>query len=60
MGLGPGTNNFVELMALKLLITFVGEKGILNLQIFGDSIVFINWIRKSQKFHNIRLLPLLK
>jgi ribonuclease HI len=58
-GLGPGTNNFAELMALKLLLTFAGEKGISNLQIFGDSMVIINWIRKSQKCHNIRLLPLL-
>jgi ribonuclease HI len=60
MGLGPRTNNFVELMALKLLLTFVGEKGISNLQIFGDSMVVINWIRKFQKCHNIKLLPLLE
>jgi ribonuclease HI len=56
--LGPGSNNFVELMALKLLLTFVGEKGLSNLQFFGDSMVIINWIRKTQKCHNIRLLPL--
>jgi ribonuclease HI len=58
-GLGPGTNNFIELMPLKLLLTFVEEKGISNLQIFGDSMVIINWIRKSQKCHNMRLFPLL-
>jgi hypothetical protein len=46
MGLGPGTNNYAELMALKLLLTFAGEKGINSLQIFGDSMVVINWIRK--------------
>jgi len=34
MGLGPGTNNYVELMVLKLLLIFVGEKGITNIQIF--------------------------
>jgi ribonuclease HI len=58
-GLGPGSNNYAELMALKLLLTFVGEKGINNLQLFGDSMVIINWIRKIQKCHNIRLQPLL-
>jgi ribonuclease HI len=46
-------------MALKLLLIFVGEKGIDSLQIFGDSMVVINWIRKSQACHNIRLAPLL-
>lgn len=60
MGLGPGTNNYAELMALKLLLTFAGEKAITNLQIFGDSMMIINWIRKSQLCHNIRLLPLLE
>jgi hypothetical protein len=60
MGLGPRRNNFAKLMALKLLLTFVGEKWISNLQIFGDLMVVINWIRKFQKFHNIKLLPLLE
>jgi len=59
MGLGPVTNSYVELMALKLLLTFTREKGINSLQIFGDSMVVINWIRKSQVCHNIRLSPLL-
>jgi ribonuclease HI len=39
-GLGPGTNNFAELMASKLLLNFAGEKEISNLQLFGDSMVF--------------------
>jgi ribonuclease HI len=26
MGLGQGTNNFVEMMALKILVTFMGGK----------------------------------
>jgi hypothetical protein len=46
MGLGPGTNNYVELMAIKLLLLFAGEKGVQTIQIFGDSMIVINWIGK--------------
>lgn len=59
MGLGPGTNNYAELMSLKLLLLFAGEKGVKTLQIFGDSMIVINWTRKTQKCHNIQLLSLL-
>jgi len=34
-GLGAGTNNYVELMALKLLLMFVIKKGVMSLQVFG-------------------------
>jgi len=60
MGLGSGTNNFIELMALKLLLLFVGEKEIRTIQIFGDSMTVLNWIWKIQKCHNILSLPLLE
>jgi hypothetical protein len=59
MGLGSGTNNYAGLMTLKLLLNFLGERGIETLQIFGDSMVVLNWIRKTQACHNIRLHPLL-
>jgi hypothetical protein len=59
-GLGQGSNNYAELMALKLLLTFAGEKGISNLHIFGDSMVVINWLRKTQKCHNINLASILE
>jgi ribonuclease HI len=58
-GLGQGSNNYAELMALKLLLTFAGEKGITHLQIFGDSMVVINWMRKTQLCHNINLSSIL-
>ena len=48
MGLGNRTNNFVELLAMKLLLHLAKEKGINTLQIFGDSMLAINWARKSQ------------
>jgi ribonuclease HI len=60
MGLGRGTNNYVELMALKLLLLFTREKGIQQIQIFGDSMNVINWTRKHQTCHNIFLCPILE
>ena len=41
-GLGFGTNNFVELLGLKLLLTLALEKHISKLHIFGDSLLVIN------------------
>jgi ribonuclease HI len=60
MGLGPGTNNRAELMALKLLLLFVVDKNISSLQIFGDSLLVISWIQKTQRCHNILLAPLIE
>jgi ribonuclease HI len=53
MGLGRGTNNFVEILAMKLLLHFAKEKEINTLQIFRDSMLAINWARKSQECHHI-------
>ena len=36
-GLGIGTNNFLELLGLKLLIKLALDKHITKLQVFGDS-----------------------
>jgi ribonuclease HI len=55
MGLGLRTNNYVELMALKLLLFVAKEKEVSSLQIFGDSILIINWIRNTQRCHNTLL-----
>jgi ribonuclease HI len=59
-GLGQGTNNYAELMAFKAPAHFCWGKRILDLQIFGDSMVVINWMRKTQKCHNIILASLLE
>ena len=40
--LGLGTNNFVELSALILLMTKALEWSVTNMQIFGDSKIIIN------------------
>jgi ribonuclease HI len=41
-GLGRGTNNFDELMALKLVLILAAEKGVQKLQIFRDSMIVTN------------------
>ena len=43
-GLGLGTNNFAELLALKLLIILALKQGVHTLQIFGDSQLVINLV----------------
>jgi ribonuclease HI len=59
MGLGPGSNNYAEFLTLKLLLLFAKEKQVSSLQIFGDSMLVISWIRKTQRCHNLLLSPLL-
>ena len=49
LGLGTGTNNYAELMTLKLLLCFAIERNCRQLQVFGDSMVVINWINKTHK-----------
>lgn len=46
-GLGRGTNNYTELLSLKLVLLFATEKGCRQLQIFRDSLVIINWFNES-------------
>ncbi len=48
LGLGEGNNNFAELMSLKLLLIFTMEKGCRSLNIFGDSLNVINYIKGTQ------------
>ena len=59
-GLGEGTNNKVELLALYMLLIFTNENGVQRIQIFGDSMVIINWINQTQRCHNIHLNPILE
>ena len=46
-GLGSGTNNFVEIYALKLLLSLARDNHIDKIQIFGDSQLVINWAKGS-------------
>ena len=59
MGLGEGTNNYSELMSLKLLLLFSLEKGCNNLNFMGDSLNVINWINETQDCRQLRLAHIL-
>ena len=48
VGLGVGSNNFAELLSLKILLLFALEKGCRQLHVFGDSLNVINWIKGVQ------------
>jgi len=54
-GLGEGSNNYAELMSLKLLLIFAIEKGCKRLNVYGDSMNVINWISLTQECRNRRL-----
>ena len=54
-GLGNGTNNYDELMSLKLLLAFAIEQDCKKITFYGDSKNVINWINGSQRCTNIRL-----
>ena len=58
--LGVGSNNYVELSALKLLIILALKKQIMNIQIFGDSMLVINWISGKFRVHNMQLAQFLQ
>lgn len=57
-GLGTGSNNYAELMSLKLLITFAIENECHSFTVFGNSMNVINWIRGTQRCTNTRLANL--
>ena len=59
-GLGEGSNNFAEIMSLKLLLVLATEKGVKTLNFMGDSSNVINWINGTQFCRNIRLENILR
>ena len=48
MVLGNKTNNFAELLVLKILLCFVLENNCKNIHIFRDSMIVINWVNEIQ------------
>ena len=50
--MGTGSNNFAEIIDLKLLLTLALENHISNLQTFGDSQLVINWVIGKFRMHN--------
>ena len=59
-GLGRGSNNYAELMSLRLLMLFALEQGFRSLQIFGDSMLVIDWAMEIHQCHVMVLLPILE
>jgi len=59
-GLGGGSNNYAELMTLRLLLLYALEQGCLSLQVFGDSLLVIEWAKEIQKCNVTRLFPILE
>ena len=53
-----GTNNFVELLALKMLLILAAEKGCKSFQVFGDSMIVINWAYEDQRCHITKLVSI--
>ena len=60
VGLGRGSNNYAELMTLRLLLLFALEQGCLSFQVFGDSMLVIEWAKETVKCHVMILLPILE
>ena len=59
MGLGPGTNNYVELQSLRLLLIFARDISCDSIQIFGDSQLVTNWFNNISQCHSHTLSALL-
>jgi len=57
-GLGSATNNFSELVALKLLLQLAWEKYISQPHIYGDSQLVIHWMKGDFLMQNYAFSPL--
>ena len=60
IGLGRGTNNYVELSNLRLLLLSSLEKGRQQLQIFCNSKIIINWFNQLSNCHVNTLINLME
>jgi ribonuclease HI len=53
--LGKGSNNFAELMALRLLLKAGVDKNIRHIQVYVDSNLVIKWMKGIGQLLNIHL-----
>jgi len=51
MGLGTGTNNFAELITLRHLMHFRLGHNCMNIHIFGDSKIIVDWFNATSACH---------
>jgi ribonuclease HI len=56
--LGIGTNNQGEFRALFFLLKCALEKNIMQLQVFGDSVMTIKWMNNEIQVHSTGLSQL--
>jgi ribonuclease HI len=57
--LGEATNNFNEFMAIIFLLILAKERGITQLNIYGDLMLVINCLNGKHNIHNYTLHALL-
>eukprot|EP00253_Pinus_taeda_P030057 PITA_30057 len=60
VGLGPGSNNFAELSALRLLLWWLIQRNTFRIQVFGDSLNVINWVNGKSTCKNQILKSMLE
>ena len=60
VGLGEGTNNYAEILSLKMLLVFAIEQSVKDLSIYGDSMNIINWTKGTQRCINLNLENILE
>lgn len=61
MGLRRGENSLNELISCRSLLAFVPrDKGCDQLQVFGDSLLIINWVIEIQQCCSLHLLNILE
>lgn len=56
-GLGPGTNNQPEFLALKILLQIALDQNTNHLQVYGDFAIVIHQINSTNGLHNVQLWP---
>lgn len=57
-GIGEVTNNYSELLPLELVLILALQKRFSQIQILGDSLLFIQWITGDFILRNFLLQPL--
>ena len=58
--MGIATNNIAKLCALKLLLSLALGNQISKIQVFGDSLLVINWVTGKFIIHNLQLSQILQ
>ena len=59
IGLGTRSNNYAEVLLLKVFLPFAIEKSCSSLQFFGDLMLIISWIKRVHRCMITLLEPIL-